>query len=132
MRLGGDTEFYMLAESGASGSTTVEFVYFTGRRVAMRDAASGIAYYIFADHRGSTPVVTDPSGTVCRDVDYYPFGAEKITLMHRNPVKRGLVERGELWRWSSFRYYAYREQGLVRVNAPIRLARLSPTQRKAR
>ena len=25
--------------------------------------------------------------------------------MHRNPVKRGLVESPELWRWSSFRAY---------------------------
>jgi RHS repeat-associated protein len=37
-------------------------------------------YYIFADHLGSTRVITDSSGTVCRDVDYFPFGAEKITL----------------------------------------------------
>ncbi len=36
--------------------------------------------------------------------------------MHRNPVKRGLVESPELWRWSSFRAYFLRETGLVRVN----------------
>jgi hypothetical protein len=36
--------------------------------------------------------------------------------MHRNPVKRGLVERPEQWRWSSFRAYYYGERGLVRVN----------------
>ncbi len=55
---------------------------------------------------------------------------EKLRYMHRNPVKRGLVERPELWRWSSFRCYAYGEQGLVQVNAPMQ--RFSPTQRKAR
>jgi len=40
----------------------------------------------------------------------------KLRYMHRNPVKRGLVEGPEQWLWSSFRYYKYREAGLVRVN----------------
>ena len=35
--------------------------------------------------------------------------------MHRNPVKRGLVDKPELWEWSSFRSYLYQETGLVRV-----------------
>ena len=35
--------------------------------------------------------------------------------MHRNPVKRGLVERPEQWKWSSFRAYCYGEAGPVRV-----------------
>jgi putative transposase len=41
---------------------------------------------------------------------------EKLRYMHRNPVKRGLVERPEQWRWSSFRSYLYGEVGAVRVN----------------
>jgi putative transposase len=41
---------------------------------------------------------------------------EKLRYMHRNPVKRGLVERPDQWRWSSFRSYFYAEQGTVRVN----------------
>jgi len=41
---------------------------------------------------------------------------EKLRYMHRNPVKRGLVETPDQWRWSSFRAYAYGEPGLVRVN----------------
>jgi putative transposase len=40
---------------------------------------------------------------------------EKLKYMHRNPVKRGLVERPEQWRWSSFRAYLYSETGPVRV-----------------
>ena len=39
-----------------------------------------------------------------------------IRYMHRNPVRRGLVQAPELWRWSSFRAYAYRETGMARVN----------------
>jgi putative transposase len=41
---------------------------------------------------------------------------EKLRYMHRNPVKRGLVESPELWRWSNFRAYFLREAGRVRVN----------------
>ena len=41
---------------------------------------------------------------------------EKLRYMHRNPVKRGLVLEPEQWRWSSFRFYAYGEPGLVRIN----------------
>jgi REP-associated tyrosine transposase len=41
---------------------------------------------------------------------------EKLRYMHRNPVKRGLALEPEQWEWSSFRSYAYREQGKVKVN----------------
>jgi putative transposase len=41
---------------------------------------------------------------------------EKLRYMHRNPVKRGLVESPELWRWSSFRSYFLGEAGVVKVN----------------
>jgi len=40
---------------------------------------------------------------------------EKLRYMHRNPVKRGLVEKPEQWEWSSFRSYFLGETGLVRV-----------------
>ena len=43
---------------------------------------------------------------------YYDFNVwsedkrvEKLRYMHRNPVRRGLVERPEDWLWSSFRHY---------------------------
>ena len=41
---------------------------------------------------------------------------EKLRYMHRNPVKRGLVESPEQWRWSSYRFYLLGEVGAVRVN----------------
>ena len=40
---------------------------------------------------------------------------EKLRYIH-NPVKRGLVDTPEQWKWSSFRAYAYGETGLVAVN----------------
>jgi putative transposase len=41
---------------------------------------------------------------------------EKLKYMHRNPVKRGLVESAEQRRWSSYRFYLLGEPGLVQVN----------------
>jgi putative transposase len=41
---------------------------------------------------------------------------EKLRYMHRNPVKRGLTEAPEDWRWSSYRFYLLDELALVRVN----------------
>ena len=41
---------------------------------------------------------------------------EKLRYMHRNPVKRGLVESPEQWRWSSYRFYLLGEAGPVAVN----------------
>src|SRR5260370_33811870 len=40
----------------------------------------------------------------------------ETSLMHRNPVQRGLVASPELWHWSSFRAYFLGEAGPVRVN----------------
>ena len=43
---------------------------------------------------------------------------EKLRYIHRNPVKRGLVQESQQWPWSSFRHYAYDEAGPVLVNEP--------------
>jgi hypothetical protein len=37
---------------------------------------------------------------------------EKLNYMHRNPVKRGLVAAPQLWLWSSYRFYQYRERNM--------------------
>ena len=34
----------------------------------------------------------------------------------RNPVARGLVLEPEQWPWSSYRSYAFGEEGAVRIN----------------
>jgi putative transposase len=41
---------------------------------------------------------------------------EKLRYMHRNPVKDGLVKEAEEWAWSSYRSYAYKEEGMVKTN----------------
>jgi putative transposase len=73
---------------------------------------------------------------------YYDFNVwseakriEKLRYIHRNPVKRGLVQRPEDWQWSSFCHYASGAEGAVeieshwtarkreRFDAPPRIAR---------
>ena len=56
-------------------------------------------------------------------VRYYDFPVwseakriEKLRYIHRNPVKRGLVERPEDWKWSSFVHYATGREGLSKSN----------------
>jgi putative transposase len=55
---------------------------------------------------------------------YYDFNVwtekkriEKLRYIHRNPVTRGLVERPEDWRWSSFRHYLTGEAGVVEIES---------------
>ena len=43
--------------------------------------------------------------------------SEVIRYIHRNPVKRGLVNKPEDWPWSSFRHYATGEKGTVEIES---------------
>jgi len=69
----------VLAESDASGNTTVEYVYFAGKRVGARDAAGNV-FYLFEDHRSGTVLATDATGTPCFDADYFAFGADNLKV----------------------------------------------------
>jgi len=55
---------------------------------------------------------------------YYDFNVwsedkriEKLRYIHRNPVRRGLVERPEDWPWSSFRHYVSGVEGPVEIES---------------
>lgn len=55
---------------------------------------------------------------------YYDFNVyseaktvEKLKYIHRNPVRRGLVEKPEDWPWSSFRHYSTGEMGTVEIES---------------
>jgi putative transposase len=57
---------------------------------------------------------------------YYDFNVwtvekrvEKLKYLHRNPVRRGLVEKPEDWKWSSYRHYATGIDGVVEVESPM-------------
>jgi RHS repeat-associated protein len=69
-----------LLETDASGTVTDEYVFFNGRRVARRKSPSGEVNYYFGDQLGSSRVVTNGTGTILDDSDYYPFGGERSVL----------------------------------------------------
>src|SRR5215470_17002912 len=83
-------KWYSVASStgaGAKYATTTEYVFNGDSLVSTVDqqtasgAATGTARtrYIHPDHLGSTNVVTNASGTVVQTLDYYPYGATRIS-----------------------------------------------------
>ncbi len=76
-----------LAETDLAGNNAMDYVFFGGKRIARRDA-SGAVFYYFADHLGSSRVVTNSSGGIVEDSDYYPFGGERVVVNNDpNPYK---------------------------------------------
>jgi RHS repeat-associated protein len=67
-----------LAESGSGGTFTEEYVFFSGKRIARRDVSTGDVYYYFSDYLGSADTITNASGTIEKQSDYYPFGGEVV------------------------------------------------------
>jgi len=41
---------------------------------------------------------------------------EKLGYMHGNPVQRGLVQRPDEWRWSSYRFYEFGDDSLIAMD----------------
>jgi RHS repeat-associated protein len=83
-------KWYSVASStgtGAKYATTTEYVFNGDSLVSTTDqqtasgAATGTAQtrFIHPDHLGSTNVVTNGSGTVVQTLDYYPYGATRIS-----------------------------------------------------
>ncbi|MGH9556903.1 MAG: RHS repeat domain-containing protein [Terriglobales bacterium] len=69
----------LIAESDLAGTWTIEHMYFNGKRVARRELVPGYSLrYHFSDHLGSASVVTNVSGTVKDESDYYPYGGERV------------------------------------------------------
>ncbi len=69
-----------LDETDLSGNLTSEFVFFGGKRIAKLLLPAGTVDYYFADHLGTSRIVTNSSGTVLDDSDFYPFGGERPIL----------------------------------------------------
>jgi RHS repeat-associated protein len=75
-----------LFETDAAGNVTDEYIFFAGKRTARRKSPSGEIHYYFADHLGSSRVVTSAAGAILDDSDFYPFGGERvITASTDNP-----------------------------------------------
>ncbi|MCU1272378.1 MAG: hypothetical protein JWN74_3672 [Acidobacteriaceae bacterium] len=65
-----------------------------------------------------------PEGSPFWQPRYYDFNVwseakrvEKLRYIHRNPVRRGLVQRPDDWRWSSFLHYATGVEGVVEIES---------------
>ncbi|MHC4672202.1 MAG: transposase [Planctomycetota bacterium] len=41
---------------------------------------------------------------------------EKLDYMHKNPVIRNLVDRADMWLWSSYRYYELGDDSLMSMD----------------
>ena len=68
----------ILDESDLSGNFTNEYVFFGGRRIAIRNVSSGTIDYYEEDMLGSSRTIVQAGQTsVCFDADFYPFGGER-------------------------------------------------------
>ncbi len=65
-----------LLETDLSGNPTAEYVFFGGRRIARIDRPANSVEYYYSDHLGSTDVVTNATGGIVKESDYYPYGGE--------------------------------------------------------
>jgi RHS repeat-associated protein len=82
----GGTSSDPLFETDAAGNVTDEYIFFAGKRTARKKSPSGEIHYYFADHLGSSRVVTSAAGAILDDSDFYPFGGEcVITSTTNNP-----------------------------------------------
>jgi RHS repeat-associated protein len=75
------TEYYyfgseVVAEQNVSTSAWTNYVFFDGERVARREYPAGNVFYYFSDHLKTASVITDASGTIKSESDYYPWGGE--------------------------------------------------------
>lgn len=68
----------IIDESDLSGNFTNEYVFFAGKRIAMRNVSTGVIYYYEEDMLGSSRTIVQAGQTsVCYDADFLPFGYEK-------------------------------------------------------
>ena len=67
----------VLEETDLSGNLITDYVYFGGMRIARRNP-NGTIYYFLADRLGNARVLTNSTGSVQEESDYYPFGQERV------------------------------------------------------
>src|SRR5260370_27377558 len=63
------------------------------------------------------PSISVKSSTTISIFEITPQFVEKLSYIHRNPVKQGLCERPEDGDWSSFRHYAAGAEGRVEIES---------------
>src|SRR6185437_12931759 len=73
----------IIAELNAASGQFTNYVYFNGQRVARRDP-SGSVFYYFTDLVHSSSVVSDSSGAIKSESDFYPWGGE-LQIVNNDP-----------------------------------------------
>src|SRR6266481_1434272 len=66
----------VVAESDLAGNLQSEYVFFGGERVARKDFPSSNITYYFSDDLKTASVITDATGNIKSESDYYPWGGE--------------------------------------------------------
>ena len=83
----------VVAETDLSGNNPHEYIFFNGERVARKDS-NGLVYYYFSNHLKTASVITDSSGNIRAESDYYPWGGElQLTANDSNHYKFSGKER---------------------------------------
>jgi RHS repeat-associated protein len=67
------------ATNGVSPNATQNFT------LTVNNTTSGTVYYYFGDQLGTSRVMTDSSGNVCYDADFYPYGGENAYTNNCDP-----------------------------------------------
>jgi RHS repeat-associated protein len=70
------TTLGIVAESDLAGNLQSEYIFFDGQRVARKDLTGNAVSYYFSDHLKTASVITDSTGNIKAESDYYPWGGE--------------------------------------------------------
>lgn len=67
-------------ETDVNGNWTEEYIFFGGRRVAMRTAVGfNSVHYYFVDQIGSTNLMTNADASATElDIEYHPYGEQQV------------------------------------------------------
>jgi RHS repeat-associated protein len=73
----------VIAEKNVSTGGWTNYVFLNGQRIARHDPSGAVSYY-FSDHLKTASVITDVSGTIQSESDYYPWGGE-LKFLNNDP-----------------------------------------------
>ena len=65
-----------LAESDLGGNWTAAYGVIRGQTWSRVDLPANVVHYYFRDQLGSTTTITDTTGNIQKEADYYPYGGE--------------------------------------------------------
>jgi RHS repeat-associated protein len=78
---GGASTFYPNKHFTTEGGKKTKQIYAGDELVATIETAGAVVtpYYVHVDHLGSTNAVSDSAGALAQTLDYYPFGAQRLS-----------------------------------------------------